>query len=438
VGKLKLASFFKNLTAKQKQRVKIAAVIGSACLLIIVSVSITGKKDATKKEEAVRRDRRYTILSDKAEKDLWIAAEAQNIKALEKSNEDMRAEMDKMRKELDTTKQQVKMPPKPVPEKSATAAGVPPKGGVAKPGAQPAQPDATWPPVPPPAPPGTTAISHPPSTKQSTSAKDKDQTGGAGSIRVWQTDQKQSTLKDKAKDDKSHVWVPTGSITKAVILSGMDVPSSLKAKNEPYPALMMLSDYSLLPNRFRMDMKECFIIGAGYGNMVEERAYIRTETLSCIKHDGTPWEVSLKGQVVGEDGKLGMRGNVVTKQGKQIALSIVTGILSGLSTALKPTSPMQFVQLDKEDNKTRMVMPEFGDVMLGAGMVGTGNALAKVSDYYLKLAEQMYPVIEIEAGREVEIIVVKGGKLTPQENKKQEKEKQETTTPTKSPSPKKG
>jgi conjugal transfer pilus assembly protein TraB len=417
-----MANPFSNLTTKQKHRLKVFGLIGVVALVIILSVSLTGKK-VEKKEDNIRKDRKFSVLSEKVEKDLWIAAESQNVKALEKSNEEFKAELEKIRKELETQKevqkQALKNPPAPQKMDAKTPGKFPPgpPGKVSKmPGAG---PDG-MPPIPPPVPPEPTRKGTPPG-----GAKPSEP---ASAIKVWQPDSRQSSKGNALKSETDYVWVPTGSITKAVILSGMDVPSSLKAKSEPYPVLLMLSDYSLLPNRFRMDMKECFIIGAGYGNMVEERAYIRTETLSCIKNDGTPWEVSLKGQVVGEDGKLGLRGNVVTKQGRQIALAVTTGILSGLSTAMQPQTAMSFVRIDKDDtdNKMKTITPDLKDVGLGAGLSGIGSALGRISDYYLKLAEQMYPVIEIEAGREIEIIVVKGGKLTPQESSKEVK--QETKT----------
>ena len=392
----------KNLTIKQKQKIKILVILGSVLLVIIVGVSFTGKRTAAVKESA-KKDRKYSVLSEKVEKDLWIAAEGQNIKALEKSNEELRAEMTKLRQQMDQTKKTEKSETYAVKKEKAQPPGVPP---VPPPSTKkPDKPDMHVP--------GQ-------SPGKGGSEKQLDKSGGAsGSIRTWENKESSESKQDKTKTKQDDsVWIPTGSITKAVILSGMDVPTSLAAKSEPYPTLMMLSDLSLLPNRFRMDLKECFIVGAGYGNMVEERAYIRTETLSCIKNDGTPWEVSLKGQVMGEDGKLGMRGKVITKQGRQIAMSIITGILSGLGHALQPQTAMSYVNVSKQsDGKVTTLMPDLGDVALGAGLSGTGNALARVSDYYLKLAEQIYPVIEIDPGREVDIVIVKGGKLTPQENK---------------------
>jgi conjugal transfer pilus assembly protein TraB len=43
----------------------------------------------------------------------------------------------------------------------------------------------------------------------------------------------------------------------------------------------------------------------------------------------------------------------------------------------------------------------------GAGR-GVGNAMEKLSDFYIKRAEQLQPVIEIEPGREIDIVFKAG------------------------------
>jgi len=410
-----------NLTEKQKQRVKVLSVICIIVLIIIIGISFTGKKQEVKKSEA-RKDKKFSVLSEKVEKDLWIAAEGQNIKAIEKTNEEIRVELDRLRKELEETKKQAATAKQEKDKKisSTNVKSSPPPSTPPLPDAKEVLQTGSQTGTSQKTPPGK-----PPAPGKKGVAEEKSST-----IRVWQADEKKESEKKKQTKEKDHVWIPTGSITKAILLSGMDVPTSMGARSEPYPILMTLTDYSILPNRFRMDMKECFVIGAGYGNMVEERAYVRTETLSCIKNDGTPWEVSLKGQVMGEDGKLGMRGKVISKQGRQIAMSIVTGVLSGLGNALRPQTALSYINLEKDDNKVKTITPEFSDIMTGAGLTGIGNALNKISDYYLKLAEQMYPVIEIEAGREIEIVVIKGGKLTPQEKAEQKGTEKDTELPT--------
>jgi hypothetical protein len=50
---------------------------------------------------------------------------------------------------------------------------------------------------------------------------------------------------------------------------------------------------AILPSRLRADARECFLIVLGYGNMSCERTYLRGETLSCVRDDGSVIESRL-------------------------------------------------------------------------------------------------------------------------------------------------
>jgi conjugal transfer pilus assembly protein TraB len=49
-----------------------------------------------------------------------------------------------------------------------------------------------------------------------------------------------------------------------------------------------------------------------------------------------------------------------------------------------------------------------GAAVQGAMMSGTGEALERLADYYLDLAENIFPVLEVDAGRGVEVILNRG------------------------------
>ena len=108
------------------------------------------------------------------------------------------------------------------------------------------------------------------------------------------------------------------SFTRGTLLGGLDAPTGGQAQSNPHPVLIRLSDNSVLPNRFRGEYRDCFVIAAGYGDISSERAYLRTENLSCVRPDGATLEVKIQGSVYGEDGKVGMRGRLVTKQGQTL------------------------------------------------------------------------------------------------------------------------
>ena len=87
----------------------------------------------------------------------------------------------------------------------------------------------------------------------------------------------------------------------------------------------------ILPNLFTADVSECFLILSGYGDLGSERAYLRTEAISCVRRDGGAIEVPVDGYAVGEDGKAGVRGRVVSKQGAAIARAMQVSFLQGFS-----------------------------------------------------------------------------------------------------------
>jgi conjugal transfer pilus assembly protein TraB len=127
------------------------------------------------------------------------------------------------------------------------------------------------------------------------------------------------------------IVIPAGSLLRGVLLSGMDAPTGRQARRDPYPALVRLKHEAILPNRFRADVRECFITVAGYGELSSERAFLRTEVITCVRHDGGVIEVPMDGYAVGEDGKVGLRGRLVSKQGQVIARAMQVSFLQGIS-----------------------------------------------------------------------------------------------------------
>jgi conjugal transfer pilus assembly protein TraB len=170
--------------------------------------------------------------------------------------------------------------------------------------------------------------------------------------------------------------------------------------------MLRLVDNAILPNHFRSAIKECFVVGAGYGDVSSERAYIRTESLSCVMRDGTALDIPVKGYVAGEDGKAGMRGRLVSKQGQILANALLAGVASGIGTAFQQGATTLSVS---PLGATSTVDP---DKQLQAGVgSGVGKALDRLAQYYISLAEKVFPVIEVDAGRTVDVVITTGVSL---------------------------
>ena len=205
------------------------------------------------------------------------------------------------------------------------------------------------------------------------------------------------------------VLIPAGSILRGVLLSGMDAPTGRQSRRDPYPALARIRHDAILPNRFRADVRECFLVLAGYGDLGSERAYLRTEAITCVRRDGGAIEVPIDAYATGEDGKVGVRGRVVSKQGKLIAQAMMASFVEGFSKMFSTVPVATLSTTTGQSTPFQNVMTP--QALQGAAVSGAGNALDRLANFFMDMAEEMFPVIEIDAGRTVEFVLNRGATL---------------------------
>lgn len=227
------------------------------------------------------------------------------------------------------------------------------------------------------------------------------------------------TIRKEEKDDKDgkkediSITLPSGSILSGVLVTGMDAPTGKAAQKDPFPSLIRIKTEAILPNRFRADFRECFLIAAGWGDLSSERAYMRAERLSCVRNDGSVLESSLDAYASGEDGKAGIRGRLVSKQGQILARSLMAGFMQGVAGAFDvrqvPSINITRGYQNEDDVQSPVYEQAFDqNALQAAGVGGVGSALERIADFYLEMAENIFPVIEIDAMRDVDFIVKKG------------------------------
>lgn len=206
-------------------------------------------------------------------------------------------------------------------------------------------------------------------------------------------------------------YVPSGSYARAVLTSGVVASTALQTAEHPQPILLRLVDDGHLPRGFSSAMRDNVLIGACYGDLSSERVQCRLESMSWVEKDGVTVEKKVDGWVVGEDGRPGLRGEVVDRSGEAVRDTMVAGMLSGLSGFLKqeatssvyPVSP--FGQTNALKGK---------QALGGAASTGVGNAMDKLAEFSIKRAEQMQPVILIASGRVVDVVFQKGLDIRPE------------------------
>jgi conjugal transfer pilus assembly protein TraB len=213
-----------------------------------------------------------------------------------------------------------------------------------------------------------------------------------------------SDAEDKKKDVGTvSVYLPP-SFMEATLLSGLDAPTTSEARGNPVPVLLRVKTPAVLPNSVKANLKGCFVIADGKGNLATERAELLLVSLSCLDRRGQAVvDQKVKGFVVDEDGKIGLRGRVVAKMGSMIARSMLAGFFGGAGDAIKAsattmsTSPL---------GTTQTVDPK--DIAMAGAGTGLSSGFKEIQKFYMELAKQTMPVIEVGATKPVTLVISEG------------------------------
>lgn len=366
------------LTPQQKRK---SIVILGASIIILISIlgymaTHSGKapQEATKKEtgkvEEIRLDTGVLQKTQLAESQKEIEALKAQIEALKKekekeSEEKKAAEEEKQKKEKMPNFEQ--LPPVPPPPLQGLPQG------------QPAQ-------VNPPEPPKPEII------------------GGIGI--VSQAEKKEEKKDEKNDTAKKKYYLPS-SFMEATLLSGLDAPAVGKGEAHPVPVLLRIKAPAVLPNKVKANLKGCFVIAEGLGNLATERADLRLVSVSCIDRKGNAViDQKIKGFIVDSDGKIGLRGRVVSKMGSTLARAFIAGLFGGIGQ-IAGTQAYSYTVTGAGTVST-IEAGKAAQAALGSGIQQAANELQK---FYLELARQAIPVVEIQATRNVTVVISEGVEL---------------------------
>lgn len=188
------------------------------------------------------------------------------------------------------------------------------------------------------------------------------------------------------------VQIPAGSILSAYLLTGLDAPTGTRAQQQPVPVLLRIKKEAIMPNYAWADVTDCHLLGSAYGDLGSERVNIRGEVVSCILRDNTAVEGSVKFFVAGEDGKNGIKGTLVSRSGRILAAAAGTALAQGLMSSIS------------DSGQSNVFLGGAGGGGGGA-MDGASKGFDLLTEYYLDLAEQTFPVIEITNDRWIDVVV---------------------------------
>lgn len=201
-------------------------------------------------------------------------------------------------------------------------------------------------------------------------------------------------------------YVPSGTFVKAVALGGADASAAVNSQSNPQPMLFRIIENGTLPNNQKSRLKGCLVTAAAVGDISSERGFIRLETMSCVKPKTKEvLDINVEGTVFGPEGKSGIRGTPMWREGALLQRAFAAGALSGLAGGVSQKytqtsiSPLGAIQSTSGDVK---------DILAQGAATSLGNAMEKLADYNIKRAEQYHPVLQLSAGTVVDIVFLKG------------------------------
>jgi len=222
----------------------------------------------------------------------------------------------------------------------------------------------------------------------------------------------------KVKIKRVGDYVPAGSYVEAKLISGVDAGVGMSAEADPRHVLLRVTG-QLVSAGFGAEyiksdrLVGCILQAQATGDISSEKAYLKAVLLTCAKDRATVIEMSVKGYVSSK-GKVGIRGEIVSREGDMVLKSFLSGAIGGFGSGVaqysQPHLGVSGGLLTTEGQTAKNIA--IGG--LGSGLSGSSDRL---SEYFIKRAEQYQPVISVNEGAEVHVVFQEGFSLKEEEER---------------------
>lgn len=206
-----------------------------------------------------------------------------------------------------------------------------------------------------------------------------------------------------SKKKNRTIYLPPGFM-KARLLTGIDALASRDATSNPEPLIARVQAPAVLPNDVKANLAGCFVIGNATGSLAKERVEIQLVSLSCVDFDErSVVDQPIKGFFVDADGKKGLSGKVVTRAGAALARAFIAGTITGIADTVENT-------VGNVSTSALGSVRSFdaGDAAKAGIAGGLSKSSDKLTDFYLDLARQAGPIVEVGAAKDVVVVIQEG------------------------------
>ena len=210
--------------------------------------------------------------------------------------------------------------------------------------------------------------------------------------------------KSEKKASGSRMVIPMGFAT-GITLTGGDMPTLNWGQNEPKPIAISVESSMVTAGGVEVDIRDCMLLSSMHGEVSSERGIGVFTDMECRDGKKNLYFGKVQGYIIGDEGKIGMKGRLVTREGTVITQTMLVGFISALGDKVK-------AQATQTDTTTYGVMETVRNNQTTQYAIGSGikDTTDELKDYYLKFLDQIYPVVEILPGRRVTVFF-KGGSV---------------------------
>jgi len=399
-------AFWTNMEAGQKKNFTVLVIIILFVCLSYVGYLATGrgeKKETTKENIPAKH---INLEESTLEKGLYLQTELK----LQQQKEQMTDELKAMREELAAFKEDAsarKAPKIEIKEKKKNN-NLEETGLISK--------KSNVLPIKPPLPPAPKRKNLFPASAPPPPVKQQDVL--IGGIEIVSTPQEIKSLVGTT-EKKNTIYLPP-SFMKATLLSGVAAPTTTGGKINPVPMLFKIDNLAILPNKVRANLKGCFVVAEGTGNLASERVQTRLLNLSCVTQNGEAIiDQNIKGFVVDADGQVDLKGNPVAKMGMHLARVGLAGLLGGIAEGLESSAYIESYSPATGVSSKALKDDAGGIAKLSIGR-GLSESAKELQKFYIDLAQQTMPVLEVGPTKKVNLVISEGVNL--EINKQEETE----------------
>ena len=212
-----------------------------------------------------------------------------------------------------------------------------------------------------------------------------------------------NTLDKKEEDKQIKEFYLSGGFAVATLLTGGNFNTLSDGEKDTIPVTLSIDSKLKTPNNEEMDLRECFVRGAGKADFTSQTAEVTLTNIQCNLLDSKGNHYKISQNIVGwlwdENGEYGAKGRLITKEGEIIAKAL----------------PLAFMQTAMEimTNKSQQTTDRNGVINLsGTGAAFGANAsstiIDKIGDKWLKYMDGLNPKVNLRPGRQL-VVQFQGG-----------------------------